>query len=157
LELTGTKTIPAPREAVWRLLNDVAVLKAALKGCEELAWDGENLLRAVVRAKIGPMNARFKGKITLLDLTPPASYALVGEGQGGVAGFAKGRADVTLREGAGGTELAYTAKAIVGGKMAQLGQRLLDAAARKMAEDFFAAFAEEAKKRHAAAGTLPQE
>ena len=100
-------------------------------------------------AKIGPVQARFKGKISLVDLAPPERYALIGEGQGGVSGFAKGRADVTLSETAGGTELTYAAKAIVGGKLAQLGQRLLDAAARKMAEDFFAAFAEEARKHHA--------
>lgn len=148
MDLKGSKTIPAPREVVWRLLNDVAALKASLKGCEELAWDGENALKAVVMAKIGPVNARFKGKIMLVDLMPPERYALIGEGQGGVSGFAKGRADVTLTETTGGTEVGYSAKAIVGGKLAQLGQRLLDAAANKMAEDFFKAFAEEARTRH---------
>lgn len=149
MELTGSKIIAAPRADVWRLLNDVHALKASLKGCEELAWDGASALRAVMAVKIGPMNARFKGKITLVDLSPPERYALIGEGQGGVAGFAKGRADVVLKEIAGGTELAFSGKAVVGGKLAQLGQRLLDAAVRKMAEEFFKAFAEEARKRHA--------
>lgn len=146
MELKGRKRIDAPRETVWRLLNDADVLKASLKGCEQMEWDGENSLKAVVRTKIGPINARFRGRVRLENLKAPESYTLAGEGQGGASGFVKGAADVQLIENGGATELVYSGRAMVGGKLAQVGARLLDRVAHKMTEDFFRAFSEHVAK-----------
>jgi carbon monoxide dehydrogenase subunit G len=142
MDMTGERRIAAPREKVWAALNDPEVLKAAIPGCESLERVGENELKATAAVKIGPIAARFNGRVNLLDLDPPQSYRLVGEGQGGVAGFAKGGANVRLAEdGPGATVLAYTVQAQVGGKIAQLGARLIDATAKQMADAFFDRFA----------------
>ena len=142
MEMTGEYRIAAPRETVWAALNDPEVLKASIDGCEELERISESELTATVMFKVGPVKARFKGKVTLSDLDPPNGYTIAGEGQGGAAGFARGEARVTLADEGGATLLRYTVKASVGGKLAQIGSRLIDATARKRADDFFAAFAE---------------
>jgi carbon monoxide dehydrogenase subunit G len=142
MDMTGERRIAAPREKVWAALNDPEVLKAAIPGCESLERVAENELKATAAVKIGPIAARFNGKVNLLDLDPPQSYRLVGEGQGGVAGFAKGGANVRLTEdGPGATVLGYEVQAQVGGKIAQLGARLIDATAKQMADAFFDRFA----------------
>ena len=153
MELQGERTIPAPRERTWAALNDPQILKACITGCESLEREGENGLLALVAVRVGPVSARFKGKLQLSDVVPPVSYTIHFDGQGGVAGFGKGSADVKLSDaGPGRTTLAYVARAQVGGKLAQIGSRLVDAAAAKIAEDFFKAF--EAQLR-AETGTLP--
>lgn len=142
MDMTGEITLPAPRAEVWAKLNDVAILKASIPGCEELVQESPTELNAVVVTKIGPIKARFKGKVTLSDLDPPNGYKLTGEGQGGVAGFASGGAVVRLEEvGPSQTLLRYEASAKVGGKIAQLGSRLIDSTAKKLAAEFFANFA----------------
>lgn len=141
MDMTGEYRIPAPREAVWRALNDPAVLKQSIAGCEELTKVSDTELTARVHAKVGPVSARFSGKVTLSDIDPPNGYTIAGEGQGGVAGFAKGGAKVRLTEEGGQTVLRYEATAQVGGKLAQIGSRLIDSTARKMADDFFGKFA----------------
>jgi uncharacterized protein len=143
MELTSTRIVAAPPEKVWAALNDPAVLKEAVPGCETLERVADNEWRAVVAAKVGPVSARFNGKMLLADLDPPNGYTLKFEGQGGAAGFASGEAKVALAPAEGGkTALTYTAKAQVGGKLAQIGSRLIDGAAAKMADDFFARFAQ---------------
>lgn len=142
MEMTGEQKIDAPREAVWAALNDPDVLRACIPGCEELEKVSDTEMTATVVQKIGPVKARFKGKVTLQNLNPPEGYEIVGEGQGGVAGFAKGGATVVLEESEGGTLLRYDAKAQVGGKLAQIGSRLIDSTARKLADKFFANFSE---------------
>lgn len=142
MDMSGEYRIAAPRERVWAALNDPAILKQAIPGCEELNKVSETELEATARAKIGPVSARFKGKVVLSDLNPPQSYTLTGEGSGGAAGFAKGQAQVVLTADGGQTLLQYTVKASIGGKLAQIGQRLVDGAARKMADEFFDKFAE---------------
>jgi hypothetical protein len=142
MEMTGERRIPAPRETVWRALNDPEVLKASIPGCEHIERISDTELSARVAVRIGPMNARFSGRVQLSDLDPPNGYTITGEGQGGVAGFAKGGATVKLVEdGPGATLMAYEVKAQVGGKMAQLGARLIDSTARSMADQFFDRFA----------------
>jgi len=142
MEMTGERRIPAPRETVWRALNDPEVLKASIPGCEHIEKVSDTELAARVALRIGPMNARFAGKVQLSDLDPPNGYTISGEGQGGVAGFAKGGATVKLAEdGPGATLMTYDVKAQVGGKMAQLGARLIDSTARSMADQFFDRFA----------------
>jgi carbon monoxide dehydrogenase subunit G len=142
MEMTGEYRIAAPRERVWAALNDPEVLKACIPGCESLEKTSENEMTAAVTAKVGPVKAKFTGAVTLLNIRPPEGYTISGEGKGGVAGFAKGGADVALTEdGPDATILKYEAKAQVGGKLAQLGARLIDSTAKKMADDFFGAFA----------------
>lgn len=131
----------ASRQAVWQKLNDPAVLKACIPGCESLEVIGENEFQAIATNKIGPVKARFKGKVRLTDLDPPNGYRISGEGDGGIAGFAKGGATVALTEKDGGTLLTYNVEAQIGGKLAQLGQRLVNGAAKKLADDFFVKFA----------------
>jgi carbon monoxide dehydrogenase subunit G len=133
--------LPASREAVWAKLNDADVLKACIPGCEELTKTSDTDFQAVATTKIGPVKARFKGKVHLTDLNPPSGYRISGEGDGGVAGFAKGGATVTLTEKDGGTLLTYNVEAQIGGKLAQLGQRLVNGAAKKIADEFFKNFA----------------
>jgi carbon monoxide dehydrogenase subunit G len=133
--------LPASREAVWEKLNDPAVLKACIPGCEELERTEDGGFRAVAKMKVGPVSARFKGKVTLSDLDPPNGYRISGEGEGGVAGFAKGGATVGLTEKEGGTLLSYNVEAQIGGKLAQLGQRLVNGSAKKLADEFFSNFA----------------
>jgi len=141
MELKGERLIPAAAERTWAALNDPAILKACIAGCEQLEAAGDNAFTAVLAVRIGPVNARFRGNLTLTDIVAPTRYTIHFEGQGGVAGFGKGSAQVTLApEGAGQTRLGYSAQAQVGGKIAQVGSRLVDAAAAKVAGDFFDAF-----------------
>jgi hypothetical protein len=142
MDMTGERRIAAPRQAVWDALNDPEILKACIPGCEKLEKTSETEMNATVAVKIGPISARFNGKVTLSDIDPPNSYLIAGEGQGGVAGFGKGGAAVRLRDEDGGTLLRYDVKAQVGGKIAQLGARLIDATAKNMADTFFDRFAE---------------
>jgi hypothetical protein len=142
MTMTGEVQLPAPRQTVWEKLNDADVLKATIPGCESLEKTSDTGFNAVAVTKIGPVKARWKGKVTLTDLDPPNGYKIVGEGEGGVAGFAKGSADVRLSDKDGGTLLTYNVDAQIGGKLAQLGQRLINGAAKKMADDFFKKFAE---------------
>jgi carbon monoxide dehydrogenase subunit G len=137
MDMTGERRIPAPRQKVWLALNDPAVLKASIPGCESLEKTSDTDLKATAAVKIGPIAARFTGKVQLLDLDPPNSYRIEGEGQGGVAGFAKGGAAVRLVDEGDDTLLTYDVKAQVGGKIAQLGARLIDATAKQMADLFF--------------------
>jgi carbon monoxide dehydrogenase subunit G len=141
MELSHTRHIPAPPERVWGALNDPAVLKACIPGCEsfELAPDGSYV--TTVATRIGPVSARFGGRVELADVEPPIGYTIRFSGQGGAAGFANGEAKVHLAPDDGGTALSYTASAQVGGKIAQIGSRLVDGAAAKLADDFFASFA----------------
>ena len=143
MDMTGQYRISAPREQVWAALNDPATLKASLPGCESLEKTSEREFAAVVVAKVGPVKAKFNGNVTLSNLNPPESYTISGEGKGGAAGFAKGGADVMLIEEGEVTVLTYTAKADVGGKLAQLGSRLIDGTARKMADEFFDNFSKQ--------------
>ena len=142
MDLTDEILIPAPRERVFAALNDPEILKASIPGCEELIRHSDTDLEAKVVLKIGPVKARFSGKVTLDPREAPARFSLKGEGNGGIAGFAKGGADVELIEDEGGTLLRYAAKADVGGKIAQLGNRLIQGTARKLAAEFFANFSE---------------
>jgi len=146
MDLTGEYRIPAPRETVWAALNNPEILKACIPGCEELNKTSDTELVAKVVAKIGPVKAAFGGKVTLSDLDPPNGYTITGEGQGGAAGFAKGGAKVRLEPADGGTVtvLHYAADAQIGGKLAQIGSRLVEGTAKKLADEFFAAFAAQA-------------
>lgn len=142
MEMTGERHIAAPRQRVWEALNDPAVLQAAIPGCESVERTGEDSFQARASLKLGPMSAKFGGKVMLSNVNPPASYTISGEGQGGAMGFAKGGADVALEEaGPNATILRYNVKAQVGGKMAQLGARLIDSTAKSMADQFFDRFA----------------
>jgi carbon monoxide dehydrogenase subunit G len=136
--MSGEERIAAPREAVWAALNDPDVLKACIPGCQSLTMKSPNELEATVKIKIGPVSASFSGEVTLSNLNPPESYTISGEGKGGIAGFAKGGADVRLTEDGDGTILAYDVKAQIGGKLAQLGSRLIDSTSKKLATQFFA-------------------
>ena len=140
MDMTGEYRIPAPRERVWAALNDPEVLRQAIPGCETVTKTGENEMEAAVTAAVGPVKARFKGKVTLGDIVPPESYTITGEGTGGAAGFAKGSAQVSLREDGAETVMTYVVKATVGGKLAQIGSRLIDGTAKKMADEFFTRF-----------------
>ncbi len=146
MTMTGEATLPAARSRVWALLNDPEVLKACIPGCQSLERVGDNGFAAVARIKIGPVAATFKGKVELSDIVPDVGYTISGEGEGGVAGFAKGGAKVSLADAEDGTLLRYAVEAQVGGKIAQLGSRLIDGVAKSMADKFFASFAEEAAK-----------
>lgn len=146
MEMTGSVTLAATPLQVWEWLNEPEVLKACILGCEELEQLGEGEYRATVRLKIGPISARFKGKVHFADVNAPQSFRLIGEGEGGVAGFAKGAADVRLSEQENACELSYDAKAQVGGKIAQMGTRLLQGVANKLADQFFANLANHAEQ-----------
>jgi carbon monoxide dehydrogenase subunit G len=141
MTMNGEVQLASPREVVWAKLNDPEVLKASIPGCEEMERTEDNGFRATVKVKVGPVSARFKGKVTLSDLDPPNGYKINGEGEGGVAGFAKGGAAVKLAEKDGGTLLIYDVEAQIGGKLAQLGQRLINGTAKKLADEFFTNFA----------------
>jgi len=140
MDLSGEYSIAASREEVWEALNDPEILKDCIPGCTSLEKGENGELTATVVAKVGPVKATFKGEVRLENLNPPESYSIVGEGKGGVAGFAKGGADVLLTEKDDATVLSYKANAQVGGKLAQLGSRLIDSTAKKMADEFFGAF-----------------
>ncbi len=140
MEMKGEQLVPASQQKVWDALNDPQVLKACVPGCESITPAGENIYDVLMVAKVGPVSAKFKGKLTLSDIVPPQSYAISFEGQGGAAGFAKGGAKVHLIFENNQTKLMYDVKANVGGKLAQIGSRLVDAAAKKVADDFFKNF-----------------
>jgi len=143
MKMSGQENIPAPREQVWKALNDPAILKQSITGCKELEKTSDTDFSAVVQAKVGPVKATFNGDVKLSKLNPPESYVLSGQGKGGVAGFAKGKATVKLKEDKDGaaTILTYDVDAQVGGKLAQIGSRLISSTAKKMANDFFKKFA----------------
>jgi len=143
--MNGEVLLPASREVVWERLNDPGVLKECIPGCEELIKSGDNQFQAVAKMKVGPVSARFKGRVTLSDFDPPNSYKISGEGEGSVAGFAKGGATVALADREGGTLLTYNVEAQIGGKLAQLGQRLINGSAKKLADQFFVNFADAVK------------
>jgi carbon monoxide dehydrogenase subunit G len=140
MELQGERLIPASVQTTWEALNDADVLKACIAGCESLERTSPDTLVAVVALKVGPVSARFKGNVAMTNVQAPNSYTINFDGQGGVAGFGKGAADVALQAQGAHTRLSYSARATVGGKMAQIGSRLIDAAAGKITEDFFKAF-----------------
>ena len=140
MDMTGTQHIDAPRDVVWRALNDPEVLRQSIPGCQSIDKISDTEMNAKVILKVGPVKATFAGKVTLSDLDPPNGYTITGEGSGGAAGFAKGSATVRLLAAAGGTDLSYEVKAQIGGKLAQLGARLIDATAKKLAGDFFKDF-----------------
>ncbi|HWE05752.1 MAG TPA: carbon monoxide dehydrogenase subunit G [Rhizomicrobium sp.] len=140
MEFTGRYVIPATPDQVWAALNDPAVLQLCIPGCESLARDGDHHFVATATLRIGPVKATFKGAIEQSELDPPRRCVLKGEGLGGVAGFARGAAEVVLDREAGSTVLSYAARATIGGKLAQVGQRLIDGAAKQIADDFFARF-----------------
>jgi carbon monoxide dehydrogenase subunit G len=146
MEMTGEQLIPLPQQQTWDALNDPAVLKDCIPGCENLERKGDNEFEVLLVAKVGPVSAKFKGKMTVAESNPPNAYRLVFEGQGGAAGFAKGEASVNLTPQDASTLLAYTAKATIGGKLAQVGSRLVDGVAKKLAGDFFSAFNERVSK-----------
>jgi carbon monoxide dehydrogenase subunit G len=153
MELQGERTIPASVDTTWASLNDPEVLKACIAGCESVERTGPDAMTAVVALKVGPVSARFKGNLSMTNVHAPNSYTINFDGQGGVAGFGKGSADVALTaQGAQQTLLKYTARATVGGKMAQIGSRLIDATAAKITEDFFKAFEAHLQAGAAAAG-----
>jgi uncharacterized protein len=140
MEMHGEMRIPAPRDRVWAKLNDPETLKNCIPGCETVEKVSDTEFTAKLTARVGPVKASFSGKVTLTDLNPPAGYTITGEGTGGVAGFAKGSAKVSLDEAGEETVLRYGVQAQVGGKLAQIGSRLIDATSRKMADDFFNRF-----------------
>lgn len=142
MEMDGSRVIAADRATVWARLNDAETLKACIPGCQELTGSPEDGFEATVVQKVGPVKATFKGKVILSDVVPEQSYTITGEGKGGVAGFANGGADVSLADAEGGTELTYKVSAKVGGKLAQLGNRIISGFARKMADSFFDRFQE---------------
>ena len=141
MELTETHTLPVSQQRTWDALNDTEILRACIPGCESIEPDGENAYLVTLSAVVGPVKARFKGRMQLTDIEAPNTYSIVFEGQGGAAGFAKGNTRVTLEaDGDTATKLSYTASAQVGGKLAQIGSRLVDGAARKIAGEFFKRF-----------------
>jgi uncharacterized protein len=156
MELHGDRLIPAPIATTWAALNDPETLKACIAGCESLERTGDDAYAAMVALKIGPVSARFRGNLKMTNVTPPNGYTINFDGQGGVAGFGKGSADVKLSaEGAAATRLTYDARAQVGGKIAQIGSRLIDATAGKITDDFFKAFEANLQAQVAPVGTVP--
>lgn len=145
MTMTGEVQLEASRDVVWAKLNDPEILKQCIPGCESLTMLSDREFEAVAVNKIGPVKAKFKGKVTLSDLDPPNGYKISGQGDGGVAGFAKGGAEVRLSDKDAGTLLTYNVEAQIGGKLAQLGQRLINGTAKKLADDFFVRFAEAVK------------
>lgn len=141
MEMSNAQIVPAPLDRTWQALNDPDVLQRCIPGCESIEKMSDNEYQLTMTAKVGPVSAKFKGKMNILNPKPPQSYALSFEGQGGAAGFAKGSAKVDLAPEGSGTRVAYTVSAQVGGKLAQIGSRLIDGAAKKIADDFFVAFA----------------
>ena len=148
MDMQGSRQLAITQQQAWDALNDPAVLKACIPGCDKVEPSGDNQYSIGMALKIGPVSAKFSGKITLSDINPPTSYKINFEGQGGPAGFGKGESNVTLTPNADGCELVYTVHASVGGKIAQLGQRLIDGAAKSMAEDFFKRFDNEMQRQY---------
>jgi hypothetical protein len=156
MDMTGERRIPAPRTVVWDALNDPDVLKASIPGCESLEKTENDQMKATASVKVGPISARFSGKVQLTDIDPPNGYRISGEGQGGVAGFAKGGANVALADDGADTLLSYTVNAQVGGKLAQLGGRLIDATAKQMADAFFDRFSKQVQAMLPAPEATPE-
>jgi carbon monoxide dehydrogenase subunit G len=152
MEMTGEQLVPASQQDTWNALNDPEILKACIPGCESIERTGENEYGVLMVARVGPVSAKFKGKLALTDIRPPSSYAMAFEGQGGPAGFAKGGAKVSLSAEGAQTRLRYEAKANIGGKLAQIGSRLVDAAAKKVSDDFFRNFNEKVAAAHPGGG-----
>jgi uncharacterized protein len=142
MEMNGSRTVPADIATTWQALNDPEVLKACIPGCESVERVSDHEFKVAMTARVGPVSARFSGRIVMSDIVAPTAYTLGFEGQGGAAGFANGEARVTLSDNAPGTRIDYAAKAQIGGKLAQIGSRLVDGAAAKVADDFFARFVE---------------
>jgi carbon monoxide dehydrogenase subunit G len=140
MDMIGEERIGAPRQLVWEALNDPDILRQCIPGCQSLEWTSPSELAATVKLKIGPVSASFSGGVTLADINAPESYTILGEGKGGIAGFAKGHAKVTLVDEGAETLLQYSAQAQVGGKLAQLGSRLIGSSSQKLATQFFADF-----------------
>ena len=140
MDMTGQERIAAPRDVVWAALNNPEILKRCIPGCQNLDWTSPTELAATVKVKLGPVSASFSGEVTLSNIKAPASYTISAEGKGGIAGFARGGADVVLSEDGGETLLSYAAHAHVTGKIAQLGARLVNSSAKKLAQQFFADF-----------------
>src|SRR3954469_5008951 len=162
MEMTGERRIPAPRQVVWEALNDPDILKASIPGCQSLEKLADDQMKATAAVKVGPISARFTGTVHLTDIDPPNGYRISGEGQGGVAGFAKGGANVGLADDGSDTLLNYAVNAQVGGKLAQLGGRLIDASAKQMADQFFDRFSRQVQAQYqpptpAAAASAPVE
>ena len=157
MEMQSSRQLSVSQQQAWDSLNDPEVLKVCIPGCDKVEAIGENQYAIGMALKIGPVSAKFSGKITLSDIVPPASYTIAFDGQGGAAGFGKGSAQVALTPTDDGCELAYTVKAQVGGKVAQLGQRLIDGAAKSLAEDFFKRFDEEMQRRYGPPPEVPTE
>lgn len=152
MDMTGRQRIPADRDTVWKALNDVEVLKACIPGCQELSKTSDTAMAATAVIKVGPVSAKFQGSVTLSELDPPNGYRITGEGQGGVAGFAKGGAVIRLEQDGTDTILHYDVSAQVGGKLSQLGGRLIDVTAKQMSNLFFKRFSEEIQSRYGAHG-----
>jgi len=155
MDMTGEQLIPLPQQRVWEALNDPEVLKACIPGCESIEKVSDTEYKVAMTAAVGPVKARFAGKLLLGDLNPPRSYSLAFEGSGGAAGFGKGTAQVSLTPDGDSTRLTYKASATVGGKLAQVGSRLIDGVARKMADEFFARFNRTVAPQPAAAPVRP--
>jgi carbon monoxide dehydrogenase subunit G len=151
MEMQGSVVIPAPRQVVWAALNDPEVLKRSIPGCQSITQTSPTEIDATVKTKVGPVSATFQGKVTLSDLDPPNGYTISGEGKGGAAGFAKGGAKVKLTDEGGGTRLTYDVSATVGGKLAQIGSRLIDQTSKKLADEFFQNFSQTVGSAAAAA------
>lgn len=148
MDMQGSRTLSVNQQQAWEALNDPEVLKLCIPGCDSIAAAGENAYELTNGIKVGPVSAKFKGKLQLTDIQAPDSYTIHFEGNGGAAGFGKGTARVTLTPQDGGSTLGYTVNAQVGGKIAQVGQRLIDGVAKSMAESFFKRFDEEMQRRH---------
>ncbi|MEN3951355.1 carbon monoxide dehydrogenase subunit G [Iodidimonas sp. SYSU 1G8] len=157
MDMSGEYHIPAPRQRVWEALNDPEILGRCIPGCESIQKTSETEMSAVVQAKVGPVSAKFSGAVTLEDMDPPNGYTIRGEGKGGVAGFAKGTAKVALADEEDGTRLTYTVDAAVGGKLAQVGARLVSSTIRKMADEFFGTFSQIVASGNAAAEAVPRD
>ncbi|MBN9408669.1 MAG: carbon monoxide dehydrogenase subunit G [Burkholderiaceae bacterium] len=155
MEMQGQRQLAVTQQQAWEALNDPETLKACVPGCEKMEAAGDDSYEVGLKVKIGPVSARFAGRITLSDVQPPSRYTLSFEGQGGVAGFGKGLSHVELLPQDDGCELRYTVQAQVGGKIAQMGQRLIDGAAKSMADDFFKRFDEEMQRRHGTPAGTP--
>lgn len=155
MDMQASRQLGVTQQQAWEALNDPEVLKTCIPGCDRVEATGDNQYAVGMALKIGPVSAKFSGKITLSDIVPPSSYTISFEGQGGPAGHGKGNAQVKLTPNDAGCELAYTVHAQVGGKVAQLGQRLIDGAAKGMAEDFFKRFDEEMQRRYPPVASAP--
>lgn len=155
MDMQGSRRLPVTQRQAWDALNDPAVLKACIPGCESIEPWGDNAYAIVNAIRVGPVAAKFKGSIQLTDVEAPVRYTLNFEGKGGTAGFGKGSARVALAPQGEGCELTYTANATVGGRIAQVGQRLIDGVAKSMAESFFKRFDEEMRRRYPAAAAVP--